>query len=51
MQVVLGRLFVADPGYAAHYDGIRAGLAEWFRRSIEAEARRHGIDPESAVWR
>lgn len=51
MQVILGRLFTTDPGYAAHYDGIRPGLAEWFRRSIEAEARRHGVDPESATWR
>ena len=50
MQVVLGRLFTTDPGYAAHYDGIRPGLAAWFRRSIEAEARRHGVDPESATW-
>ncbi|MEO3744574.1 MerR family transcriptional regulator [Plantactinospora sp. B5E13] len=51
MQVCLGRMFEADPGFAAHYDGIRAGLATWFRRSIDAAARAHGIDPDTATWR
>ncbi|GLZ78039.1 MerR family transcriptional regulator [Actinorhabdospora filicis] len=50
MQVCLGRMFEADPGFAAHYDGIRAGLAAWFRRSIDDSARAHGIDPETATW-
>lgn len=39
MQVCLGRTYEADPGFAAHYDGIRAGLATWFRRIIDASAR------------
>ncbi|MGX5695676.1 MerR family transcriptional regulator [Agromyces soli] len=51
MQVCLGRMFESDPGFAAHYDGIRPGLASWFRRSIDASARAHGIDPDAAVWR
>ncbi|SFP11400.1 TipAS antibiotic-recognition domain-containing protein [Actinomadura madurae] len=50
MQVCLGRMFEADPGFAAHYDGIRAGLAPWFRRIIDAGARAHGIDPDTATW-
>ncbi|MFC4493261.1 MerR family transcriptional regulator [Streptomyces ovatisporus] len=50
MQVCLGRTFEADPGYAAHYDGDRAGLATWFRRIIDASARAHGIDPDTAAW-
>ncbi|MDO3701119.1 MerR family transcriptional regulator [Micromonospora sp. C28SCA-DRY-2] len=50
MQVCLGRTFEADPGFAAHYDGIRAGLATWFRQSIDASARAHGIDPDTAGW-
>ncbi|MEU2037073.1 MerR family transcriptional regulator [Nocardia niwae] len=50
MQVCLGRMFEADPGFAAHYDGIRAGLATWFRRIIDAGARAHGIDPDTATW-
>ncbi|WP_019180735.1 MerR family transcriptional regulator [Microbacterium yannicii] len=51
MQVCLGRMFQSDPGFAAHYDGIRAGLAAWFRRIIDESARAHGIDPDAAIWR
>lgn len=51
MQVCLGRLFESDQGFAAHYDGIRAGLAAWFRQSIDESARAHGIDPDTATWR
>ncbi|MDI9887098.1 MerR family transcriptional regulator [Streptomyces sp. HNM0645] len=50
MQVCLGRMFEADPEFAAHYDGIRAGLATWFRRIIDASALAHGIDPDTATW-
>ncbi|MFH9695728.1 MerR family transcriptional regulator [Streptomyces globisporus] len=50
MQVCLGRMCEADPGFAAHYDGIRPGLARWFRRIIDAGARAHGIDPDTATW-
>ncbi|MFJ1593976.1 MerR family transcriptional regulator [Kitasatospora albolonga] len=50
MQVCLGRMYEDDPGFAAHYDGIRTGLAAWFRRIIDADARAHGIDPDAATW-
>ncbi|WP_335937445.1 MerR family transcriptional regulator [Streptomyces sp. PTD5-9] len=50
MQVCLGRRYETDPGFAAHYDGIRTGLATWFRRLIDADARAHGIDPDTATW-
>ncbi|MGW8397631.1 MerR family transcriptional regulator [Streptomyces lydicus] len=50
MQVCLGRSYEADPAFAAHYDGIRPGLATWFRQSIDASARDHGIDPDTATW-
>jgi MerR family transcriptional regulator, thiopeptide resistance regulator len=50
MQVCLGRKYETDPAFAVHYDGIRAGLATWFRRSIDASARAHGIDPDAAIW-
>ncbi|MFJ4282733.1 MerR family transcriptional regulator [Streptomyces massasporeus] len=50
MQVCLGRRYEADPGFAAHYDGIRPGLASWFRRIVDAGARAHGIDPDTATW-
>ncbi|MGA4837526.1 MerR family transcriptional regulator [Streptomyces sp. G45] len=50
MQVCLSRKYEADPGFAAHYDGIRPGLATWFRRVVDASARAHGIDPDTATW-
>lgn len=50
MQVCLGRKYEADPGFAAHYDDIHAGLATWFRRIIDASASAHGIDPDTATW-
>ena len=49
-HVVLGRLYESDPSFAAHYDGLRPGLAAWLRRGIDANARSHGIDPETADW-
>ena len=51
MQVCLGRMFEADPGFAAHYDSIRDGLASWFRQTVDEAARTHGIDPDLATWR
>ena len=50
MQVVLGRMYEADPSYAEHYDEVRPGLAAWVRRIIDASARAHGIDPDTATW-
>ncbi|MFD3994788.1 MerR family transcriptional regulator [Streptomyces sp. NPDC058548] len=50
MQVCLGRMYEEDPGFAAHYDGIRPGLATWFRHIVDADARAHGIDPDTATW-
>ncbi|AVT28933.1 MerR family transcriptional regulator [Plantactinospora sp. BC1] len=51
MQVCLGRMFESDPGFATYYEGIRAGLASWFRQIIDESARAHGIDPDTATWR
>ncbi|MFC4138072.1 MULTISPECIES: MerR family transcriptional regulator [unclassified Microbacterium] len=51
MQVCLGRMFEQDAGFAAHYDGFGEGLSHWFRRIIDASARKHGIDPDTATWR
>jgi DNA-binding transcriptional MerR regulator len=50
MQVCLWRMYEDDPGFAAHYDGIRPGLAAWFRRIVDTDARAHGIDPDTATW-
>ncbi|MEU7718222.1 MerR family transcriptional regulator [Streptomyces tibetensis] len=50
MQVCLWRMYEDDPGFTAHYDGVRPGLAAWFRRIVDADARAHGIDPDTATW-
>ncbi|GEC98842.1 MerR family transcriptional regulator [Kocuria varians] len=50
MQVCLGRLYESDPGFAGHYDSQQPGLASWFHESIDANARAHGVDPDTAEW-
>lgn len=50
MQVCLARRYEADPGFAAHYDALRPGLATWFRDLVDTDARAHGIDPDTASW-
>ncbi|MFJ4650246.1 MerR family transcriptional regulator [Nocardia sp. NPDC088792] len=50
MQVCLGRKFTGEPGYADYYNSLEPGLADWFRAIIDANARTHGIDPQSATW-
>ncbi|WP_254693394.1 TipAS antibiotic-recognition domain-containing protein, partial [Streptomyces qinglanensis] len=50
MQVCLARRYEADPGFAAHYDALRPGLSTWFRHLVDADARTHGIDPDTATW-
>lgn len=51
MQVCMGRMFVEDPGFAAHYNGLEPGLAVWLRDVLFANARANGVDPETAEWR
>lgn len=51
MQVILGQTHVDDPGFRAHYDGLAPGLAVWLRDVISANARAHGVDPRTAVWK
>ncbi|MEU3653573.1 hypothetical protein AB0E67_12235 [Streptomyces sp. NPDC032161] len=41
---------VEEAGFAAYYDGLAPGLAGWLRDVISANARTHGIEPESAAW-
>ena len=50
MQVCLGRMFEADPGFSSYYNGIGDGLSTWFRQIIDESARHHGIDPDTATW-
>lgn len=50
MQVCLGRMYVADPRFTAHYDAVGPGLAVWLSRAIDESARAAGIDPDTATW-
>lgn len=50
MHVCLARTYVDDPGFRAFYDGIEPGLAVWLRDAVDANARAHGVDPETATW-
>jgi len=50
MQVCLGRMYVADPRFTAHYDAVRPGLARWLSWAIDESARAAGIDPDTATW-
>ncbi|ONM48210.1 MerR family transcriptional regulator [Nocardia donostiensis] len=50
MQVCLGRTYATDPEYVAFYDTIEPGLSTWLHHIIDANARKNGIDPETATW-
>ena len=49
-QVLIACGYVADPRFAAHYDGYEPGLAAWLKEIIDANAAAHGVDPANAVW-
>ncbi|MFG3252451.1 MerR family transcriptional regulator [Streptomyces sp. NPDC048172] len=50
MQVCMARQFTGDGRYAAYYDTMAPGLNDWLRAAIDANARAHGVDPETASW-
>ena len=50
MHVCLAKMYVNDPRFRAHYDGIEPGLAVWLRDAIEAQAVAEGVDVENARW-
>ena len=50
MQVCLGRRYVEEEGGTAYYDATAPGLNLWLRDAIDANARAHGVDPETAAW-
>ena len=50
MQVCLARMYGQDPRFAETYEALEPGLTEWLQAAIEANARAHGIDPETASW-
>lgn len=50
MQICLARMYAADHAYRAHYENIHTGLALWLKRTIEANARTHHTNPDTATW-
>lgn len=49
-QVCIARMFVEEPGYAEYHDAMAPELTPWLRDVVFANARAHGVDPESATW-
>ncbi|MEU6788276.1 MerR family transcriptional regulator [Nonomuraea angiospora] len=50
MQACMGRMYAADPRFAEHFETVAPGLTAWLRDVIFANAKAHGVDPESADW-
>lgn len=50
MHVVIGRMYAADPDFTAQHDARRPGLTAWLSAVIDAAARAHGVDPDTAAW-
>ncbi|WP_307797212.1 MerR family transcriptional regulator [Actinomadura barringtoniae] len=50
MHACIGRSYVEDPRYVEHYDQMAPDLAGWLREAIWANAKIHGVDPETARW-
>ena len=50
MHVLMARMYVTDHEFSESYERIEAGLAEWMKRVIDANARANGIDPATAEW-
>ncbi len=49
-HVLIARGYTEDPRFREHYDARETGLAAWLREAVEANARAHGVDPDSAEW-
>ncbi|WP_243225596.1 MerR family transcriptional regulator [Microbacterium sp. CIAB417] len=50
MQVCLGRTYAGDERFSAFFAEREPGLAAWLAEVINANARRHGVDPDNAAW-
>lgn len=51
MHVCLGRTYVQDLRFRAHYEGLAKGFADWLHAAIDAAAAAQGLDPTTASWR
>lgn len=49
-HVLLARMYTEDERFNAYYEKYCTGLASWIRAGIEANAKRHGVDPAQAEW-
>ncbi|KGF18067.1 hypothetical protein HMPREF1650_02775 [Corynebacterium freneyi DNF00450] len=47
-QVILARMYLADERFHEAYGGVEP--TKWLVAAIEADARAHGVDPETASW-
>ncbi|NMM91574.1 MerR family transcriptional regulator [Rhodococcus sp. SRB_17] len=50
MHVCMGRMYAAEAGFSDYYDALEPGLTQWLGAVIDANARDHGVDPETATW-
>lgn len=50
MQVCLARMYTRDERFTETYEAVAPGLTHWLVAAIGANARRHGVDPETAEW-
>lgn len=49
-QVLLARMYVADPRFAKHYNDYEPGLTAWLLQIVEANAQAHGLDMSRVEW-
>lgn len=47
-QVILARMYLVDERFHEAYGGVEP--TKWLVAAIEADARAHGVDPETASW-
>lgn len=40
----------SEPAFTAYGYRLHSGLADWFRRAVDAGAGAHGIEFETAAW-
>ena len=50
MQVLLARMYRQDERFAQTYEALEPGLTDWIVAAVEADARAHGVDPDTATW-
>ncbi|UCR89900.1 MerR family transcriptional regulator [Mycetocola spongiae] len=50
MHACLATLYREDGRFRAHFEARDPGLTDWLVAVIHANARAHGVDPESAEW-